>query len=159
MEVVLSAQRKTSGFTLIELLVVIAIIGMLSSVVLASLASSRAKANDGSIKSNLDTIRKQAALIYADSGGYINICSDATIVRALNEALAKGGATVVDTLYGDLTDPIRVTCRANTTGYMIVAPLKSSAANAWCVDSTGSSKLEANNYTAMNTPNTLVVCP
>ena len=37
---------KSRGFTLIELLVVIAIIGLLASVVLASLRSTRAKARD-----------------------------------------------------------------------------------------------------------------
>ncbi len=52
--------KPKSGFTLIELLVVIAIIGILSAVVLTSLNSSRAKANDAQKIANV----KQVALAY-----------------------------------------------------------------------------------------------
>ncbi len=47
--------KNTEGFSLIELLVVIAIIGILSSVVMASLGAAKAKAADVSIKGNFYT--------------------------------------------------------------------------------------------------------
>lgn len=60
--------KHSSGFTLIELLVVIAIIGILSSVVLASLNSARAKARD--VKRQSDLKQLQVALeLYADNKG------------------------------------------------------------------------------------------
>ncbi|MCX6731493.1 MAG: prepilin-type N-terminal cleavage/methylation domain-containing protein [Candidatus Parcubacteria bacterium] len=60
---------KKSGFTLIELLVVIAIIGILSSVVLASLNSARMKARDARRIADLKQIQLALELFY-DSNGY-----------------------------------------------------------------------------------------
>lgn len=60
--------ENTKGFTLIELLVVIAIIGILSSVVLASLNSAREKSRDARRISDIKQI--QIALeIYFDTEG------------------------------------------------------------------------------------------
>jgi prepilin-type N-terminal cleavage/methylation domain-containing protein len=58
-------RNSSKGFTLIELLVVIAIIGLLSSVVLASLNTARAKARDSERLSDLVQIRN-ALEAYAD---------------------------------------------------------------------------------------------
>jgi len=58
------------GFTLIELLVVIAIIGMLSSVVLASLNTARERSRDARRLSDLNQITKALELYYGDNDQY-----------------------------------------------------------------------------------------
>jgi type II secretion system protein G len=60
------------GFTLIELLVVIAIIGILASVVLASLNTARAKSRDATRLSQTREVEKALQMYFADSGTYPN---------------------------------------------------------------------------------------
>ena len=73
---VLKSFGFTSAFTLIELLVVVAIIGILASVVLASLNSARTKAKVASIKSNLKNIGAQMEILYLDNNNYDGINSN-----------------------------------------------------------------------------------
>ena len=58
------------GFTLIELLVVIAIIGILSSVVVVSLNSARAKARDAKRELDVQMVSKALAMYFDSSGAY-----------------------------------------------------------------------------------------
>lgn len=58
------------GFTLIELLVVVAIIGLLSSIVLASLNSARSKARDARRMEDLKQIQIALELYYDKYGSY-----------------------------------------------------------------------------------------
>ncbi len=60
-------QAQSRGFTLIELLVVIAIIGLLSSIVLASLSTARSKAADAAIQENISGIKATAEIYYQSS--------------------------------------------------------------------------------------------
>ncbi len=61
--------RKT-GFTLIELLVVISIIGLLSSVVLASVNTARSKARDAQRKQALKQMANASELYFSANGSY-----------------------------------------------------------------------------------------
>ena len=60
----------SKGFTLIELLVVIAIIGVLSSVVLASLNSARAKGRDAKRKAEMVSIQTALEMYRTDNNAY-----------------------------------------------------------------------------------------
>lgn len=63
-------KNKERGFTLIELLVVIAIIGILSSVVLASLNTARGKANDAKRLSDMHTIQTALEIYFNSHNAY-----------------------------------------------------------------------------------------
>ena len=66
------------GFTLIELLVVVAIIGVLASIVLASLNTARDKGKVAAIKSNLKNMGPQMELAYSDNESYGGINAPGT---------------------------------------------------------------------------------
>ena len=74
--------KKNKGFTLIELLVVIAIIGILASVVMVSLGSSKNKAQAVATKRSLKSLSSSISLC-CNSGGTLlstpggNICNPA----------------------------------------------------------------------------------
>lgn len=72
------------GFTLIELLVVIAIIGLLSSIVLASLNSARTKAREAKRYQEARSMQNALQLYAEDHGGYYPAVDD---ISGLSELL------------------------------------------------------------------------
>lgn len=66
---------RDRGFTLIELLVVVAVIGLLSSIVLASLNNARLKGRDASIRAGASQLRTVMSQEFSDTGSYAAIKS------------------------------------------------------------------------------------
>ncbi len=129
-------KKGYKGFTLIELLVVIAIIGILASVVLASLNSARSKGQAASIKANMKNIQSQGALYYDTNNFYatstLSTCSgglfsDANVTAAITQASSTGAA---------------MTCNATsgTSGAFAISASSTALGGSFCIDSAGQAK-------------------
>lgn len=134
---------KQKGFTLIELLVVIAIIGILSSIVLASLNSARNKGKDASAKASMSSIRGSAEIYYNGTGANsygssatatatytstststtaaTSVCTDADVTKLGAAAAKQTGNSAV--------------CNSTPTTYTVYEQLLDSTY--FCVDGTG----------------------
>jgi type II secretory pathway pseudopilin PulG len=150
-------------------LVVIAIIGILASIILASLNSARAKGTDAATKSDLDNSRAQAELYYdGNNNSYLGACAagataanegiNAMLVDAASKA-SLAAPVVTATTAGTATTVI---CHDSAGAWAAAVPLKSVTGTAgavvyWCVDSTGASKQDANTLTGSGVNQ--YVCP
>ncbi len=152
--------NKTRGFTLIELLVVIAIIGILSSVVLASLNSARNKGSDAKIKAQLSGLRAAAEVYYDNTSNSYGTAVTGSTAAATRIGPGCGEAMFISTEVAPYTlltnfpsasDAGR--CTSSGTAYAVSAEL-SGTNSFWCVDSTGASKPETVAHTAST-----YVCP
>ena len=98
---------RNKGFTLIELLVVIAIIGILSSVVLASLNTARSKGRDARRLSDLKQISNQVASLGdttpftgCTAAGSVSTCTGIPLLSSYSDPSTPGTPCAAGALAG-----------------------------------------------------------
>ncbi len=135
--------KNNKGFTLIELLVVIAIIGILASVVLASLGSARNKGKDAAVKSQMANMRAQAEL-YSQANTGTGTAAGYGTASLCSAGMFNTGTDNLSNLVSGLTTAgaTGVVCGSTPTLWSVGATLPSSSSSYWCVDSTGKSQTE-----------------
>ena len=141
--------NSKKGFTLIELLVVVAIIGILASVVLASLNTARSKGSDAAVKANFAGIGAQAELYYDSNSSRYNV-DGATALAGTGAAGAVCG--VVTGMFSDAnitaalgqiasqmssTGTMTCTTSANGQKWAVSVTALKGAGTSWCVDNSG----------------------
>ena len=121
-------RRAKGGFTLIELLVVIAIIGILASIVLASLNSARQKARDARRVADIKSIQLALEIYFDTCNGYPEQASGvlataskygtcaSTFAEALSAVPANPLPNGADYLYCGTTSAAKTTCTAAGAG-------------------------------------------
>lgn len=127
---------KNLGFTLIELLVVIAIIGILASVVLASLNSARTKAADTARFATVKQIQSALEFYYDD-----NLIYPLHSAGVNNSGYAMTNIVpLLSPYYSNLSDPnayIQYVRSTNSRGYGI--RVYSQETSSWCLITFGES--------------------
>jgi prepilin-type N-terminal cleavage/methylation domain-containing protein len=111
------------GFTLIELLVVIAIIGVLSSVVLASLNTARIKARDASRLQAVHEIQNALQLYYTDQGSY-PLAASPVAIETLSSTLSPKYISAVSVDESNVSGTMYYSPSSNTASYLIYVALE-----------------------------------
>lgn len=111
-------------FIIIIIFVGIAIIGILASVVLASLNTARQKGADASVKANMASLRVEGVLYEDGNKSYTGFCDDLRAVNSLKLASKSASLSQSESNY---------ICNDSSSSWAASVPLR--GGGYWCVDS------------------------
>lgn len=131
------------GFSLLELLISITIMGLLATIVLNSVSTSRSKAYDSKIRQQLNSFRTAADIYFSNqepnsyntTGSPITVCSQG-IFNDLSPTNGQPGKYID---VANLPTGTQVVCGAIDNDYAVKATLYSGNSY-WCIDSKGSNR-------------------
>jgi prepilin-type N-terminal cleavage/methylation domain-containing protein len=143
--------KTARAFTIVELLVVVAIIGILASVVLATLSDARQRSFDTRRLADMSQVIRALDLylddtnVYPPHGGDTYGCDIGTCLAVLTDELVPNylGAIPLDPVYGNISTNGYRYCRQNDplqSGYRTTYTLMlwNNATNGWCAVETPS---------------------
>ena len=124
-----------------------AIIGVLASVVLASLNSAKKKGDDTVVKSNLRTVANQAGLFYSDNDSYLPAGGSTFSIAACPVYNAAGtnmlskNKVVADSIAEAIYRGNGSSCYNSANIWTVAVGLKLTANTSWCVDVSGAARV------------------
>ena len=134
---------RTLGFTLIELLVVISIIGILASIVMASLGVSRRKGTNANVQTSFAQIRSQATFYVNDNGNYGSV------------AVSNGSCSTPNTVFMDTSMQKLITALQTTVGLTLICNNTTGQNPAWAVSTRLPQAIGSNNFICTDANNAL----
>jgi type IV pilus assembly protein PilA len=141
--------NSKKGFTLIELLVVIAIIGILSSIVIASLSSARRRGRDSAILGQLKQLQTQSQIFYEGNGQSFSPAGAASSTTAnciaganfptsfFASTTAAGGQIALIATNDPIGSNVKCTTSANGQLWAISVDFLNNSTSGVCVDNSG----------------------
>ena len=119
------------GFTLIELLVVISIIALLSSVVISSLNTARAKSADAAVKADMKQVYTQAQN-YLDAG---NASLGASVANCTTGLFSDARmTTILAHVTANAATTPGLACATDSTGTKWAMSVNLKGGGTWCAD-------------------------